>query len=162
MVNIRNAKLSDLKQITRIYNWAVANSSATFDINEQTIEERTVWFGHYGEMHPLIVAEMDGKVAGYACLSKFREKEGYRRSAEVSVYVDPDLHGRGIGKSLLSEILDRGRTLGYHVIIAGITADNEISIKLHEKFGFKASGHLKEVGFKFDRWQDVLFYQLIL
>ena len=159
---IRDAAISDVEDLARIYNWAVANTTASFDINRQTIENRLEWFGHYGGRYPLIVAELDGKVAGYSSLSKFREKEGYAGTVEISVYIDPDYHGKGIGKKLMEEIVDRGRKLGHHVIVACITAGNDISVKMHEKMGFEFCGNMKQVGYKFGKWQDILFYQLTL
>jgi phosphinothricin acetyltransferase len=146
----------------RIYNHAILTSNATFDLQEQTLEERQQWFTHYGGKFPLIVAEEKGQVLGYCGLSSFRSKPAYTNTAEVSIYVDPTCQGKGIGKQLMAEILKRARKLHYHVIIAGITGGNEISIKLHEKFGFQLAGIFREVGYKFDQWQDVHFYQLIL
>jgi len=162
MINIRDARPEDLKRLTEIYNWAVINTTASFDLSEQTVEKRAVWFSHYGGKHPLIVAEVDGIVAGYSSLSKFREKEGYDQTAEISVYVHPEYHRKGIGTMLMEKIISRGRELGHHVIVAGITSGNDVSVKMHEKFGFKFCAHFKEVGFKFGKWQDCLFYQLIL
>jgi L-amino acid N-acyltransferase len=162
MITIRNADISDLERLTEIYNWAVANTTASFDIVQQLVEARKAWFSHYGGAHPLIVAEFDGKIAGYSSLSKFREKEGYAKTVEISVYVDPAFHGQGIGKRLMEEIIKQGRELGHHVVMAAITADNNISIRMHEKLGFKFCGHFREVGHKFGQWQDCIFYQLIL
>lgn len=159
---IREAKNEDLEQLTAIYNWAVENTTASFDFSKQSIEKRREWFSHYGGTHPLIVAEVDGRVLGYSSLSKFRDKEGYARTVEVSVYIHPDFHGKGIGTRLLSEIINKGKALGHHVIVAGITAGNDVSIRMHERFGFKLCGHFSEVGYKFGEWQDCLFYQLIL
>lgn len=161
-IKIRDAVRTDIEQLTCIYNWAVENTTASFDIEPQTVEKRLEWFGHYGGAHPLIIAEIDGTLAGYSSLSKFREKEGYAKTVEISVYIHPEFHGKGIGTVLMEEVIKRGRKLGYHVIIAGITEGNDVSIKLHEKFGFKLSAHLHEVGFKFGKWQDCLFYELIL
>lgn len=162
MITIRKAEISDIERITEIYNWAVANTTASFDIAPQTVEARKTWFGHYGEKHPLIIAEMDGRIAGYSSLSKFREKEGYARTVEISVYVDPAFHGKGIGKRLMEEIICQARELGHHVVMAAITSGNDISVRMHEKFGFAFCGNFREVGHKFGEWQDCLFYQLIL
>lgn len=159
---IRNAVSSDIQRITEIYNWAVENTTASFDINPQTIEQRQEWFSHYGGRHPLIVCETDGVVAGYASLSAYRPKEGYKDTCELSVYVDPRYHGKGIGKKLMKSVVDLGREYGYHVIMSGITAGNDVSIKMHLDMGFKLCGHMKEVGYKFGRFLDCLFYQLLL
>lgn len=159
---IRDAISNDIPDLTRVYNQAVVTSSATFDLRPQTIEERTEWFSHYGGMHPLIVAESDGKVVGYCSLSRFRPKPAYDLTVESSVYVDNTCHGLGIGKALMREALARARQLGHHVVIAGITSGNEASVHLHESLGFRRVGQLREVGRKFDRWHDVHFYQLLL
>jgi phosphinothricin acetyltransferase len=160
--NIRNATLSDLSRITDIYNWAVENTTASFDINSQTLEQRTEWFAKHDEKYPLIVYEFEGKVVGYAGLSEFRSKEGYKNTCELSVYIDPEYHNKGIGKKLMEQIINLGKEIGFHVIISGICADNRICIKMHEKFGFVSCGHMKEVGFKFGVYLDCLFYQLFI
>jgi len=160
--HIRKAEKSDIFRITDIYNWAVENTTASFDINPQTVEQRTIWFSHYGDRHPLVVYEIDGYVAGYASLSEFRSKEGYKSTCELSVYIDPNYQRRGIGNKLMEYIIEVGKEIGFHIIMSGITADNEISIKMHEKLGFEFCGHMKEVGFKFGRYLDCVFYQLII
>lgn len=159
---IRDAVISDMESLRSIYNWAVASTTASFDINEVTLENRMEWFSHYGGIYPLIVAEVDGRVAGYSSLSKFRDKEGYARTVELSVYVSPEYQGKGIGKRLMAEIIERARLLGHHAIMSGITADNTVSIKMHEKLGFENCGRMREVGYKFGAWQDVIFYQLLV
>lgn len=159
---IRRAEEADLSRITEIYNWAVENTTASFDINPQTVEQRAVWFSHYNQKYPLIVCEIDGFVTGYACLSEFRVKEGYKNTCEMSVYIDPNFQNKGIGNRLMGEIIELGKNNGFHTIISVITSDNEVSIKMHEKYGFILSGHLKEAGFKFDRYLDCLFYQLLI
>lgn len=163
-VIIRRAEKADLLRITEIYNWAVENTTASFDINPQTFEQRADWFSHYNQSngrYPLIVCEIDSVVTGYACLSEFKAKEGYRNTCEMSVYIHPDFQNKGIGSRLMGEIIKLGKDNGFHTIISVISSDNEISIKMHEKYGFKLSGHLKETGFKFGKYLDCLFYQLI-
>lgn len=110
----------------------------------------------------MIVAERRGRVIGYASLSRFRDKPGYSRSAEDSVYVHKDFQGNGIGRLLMKEILARAKQLGYHAIVAGIVPPNEASVRLHKGLGFEYVGNFREVGFKFSKWQDVEFYQLFL
>lgn len=162
MAHIRDAVLSDLPSMLAIYNDAVRNLTATFDLEEQNLDERKKWFAKHGDKYPLIVAELDGCVVGYCCLSPFRDKPAYTRSTELSVYISSNYRGHGIGSSLLAEILRRATALGYHTVIGGITGGNAVSVKLHEKFGFKCIGCFKEVGFKFGAWQDVHFYQLMI
>lgn len=162
MVIIREAVLSDVPELLAIYNYYVRTSAATFDLAEQTLPQRQEWFSHYGGPYPLLVAELDGCVVGYSSLSRFRPKPAYDRTAELSVYVAPDKHGHGIGRKLMEELLRLAEELNYHTLIAGITAGNEVSVKLHEKFGFELIGCFKEVGYKFEQWQDVFFYQKIM
>lgn len=163
MVHIREATLEDLPEMLRIYNHSVRHSAATFDLEEQTLEQRKEWFSHYGGKYPLIVAETEnGRIAGYGSLSVFRTKPAYDSTVENSVYLDQDYQGRKIGSLLLQELIVRAKAFGYHAIIAGITEGNDISIRLHEKFGFELIGTFKEVGKKFGEWHSVVFYQLIL
>ncbi|MDP4097996.1 GNAT family N-acetyltransferase [Paenibacillus sp. P96] len=162
MITLREAALQDLPEMLAIYNEAVLNSTATFDLEAQTLEERTVWFHKYGDKHPLIVAEADGKVAGYACLSPFRAKPAYVYSTELSIYIDSGFRGRRIGSTLMTDILERASALGYHTVISGLVGGNEASRRLHEKFGFSYIGAFKEVGLKFGEWHDVHFYQLFM
>lgn len=157
---IRKAEITDISRITEIYNWAVENTTASFDINPQTAEQRSEWFSAHDERHPIIVCEIDGYVVGYASLSNFREKEGYKDTCEISVYIDPQYHRRGIGLALMAAVIERGKEIGFHMIVSGITSDNSISIKMHEKLGFILCGDMKEVGYKFGRYLDCLFYQL--
>jgi len=159
---VRDAIKSDLPALLEIYNHAVRTSPATFDLAPQTLAQRRRWFSGHKGPHPLVVAERGGAVVGYASLSEFRDKPGYSRSAEDSVYVHPEFQGKGIGMLLLREIIARATKLGYHTIIAGIVPPNEASFRLHKRLGFERVGNFREVGFKFSRWQDVTFYQLFL
>ncbi|WP_110113329.1 GNAT family N-acetyltransferase [Bacillus sp. CGMCC 1.16541] len=162
MVIIRQAKQEDLASLVDIYNQSVLQSAATFDLSPVSIEDRQSWFHtHQDPQFPLIVAEKDGVVAGYASLSTYREKEAYKRTTEISIYVDGNQQGHGLGKKLMIAILDLAKQLNYHVVIAGITKGNDKSIKMHKQFGFTFCGEFREVGYKFDQWHDVLFYQLV-
>jgi L-amino acid N-acyltransferase YncA len=162
MLILRDAVKEDVACILHIYNRAILTTTATFDLEEETLEQRLEWFSHYGGNHPLIVAEMDGLVVGYCYLSVFRTKPAYNRTAEISVYINEHYRGKGIGKLLYAEILKRARTLGYRAIIACITAGNEISVRMHKQFGFEWVGQMKQVGFKFNEWLDIEFYELLL
>ncbi|RYL93923.1 N-acetyltransferase family protein [Sporolactobacillus sp. THM7-4] len=161
-VIIREAKIDDLPDMLDIYNDAVRTLTATFDIEEQSLEERRGWYQSHSERYPLIVAESDGKVVGYCSLSKYREKKAYIHSVELSIYISKDYRRKGIGTRLMKEIIARAQKLKYHTIISGITGGNGGSQALHEKFGFSYIGCFREVGFKFGKWQDVHFYQLIV
>ncbi|WNB90597.1 GNAT family N-acetyltransferase [Bacillus sp. NEB1478] len=162
MIQIREAVQQDLPEILEIYNYAIMNLAATFDLKEQSLEERQIWFDKFNEKYPLIVAVEENKVIGYSCLSPFRDKPAYAKTTELSIYIHWGQQGKGIGNLLMKEILQRADTLGYHTVIGGITGGNEASVHLHKKYGFEFVGCFKEVGFKFEVWQDVHFYQLLL
>ncbi|MCE5199767.1 MAG: N-acetyltransferase family protein [Armatimonadota bacterium] len=159
---IRRANEADVTDITRIYNYAILNTTATFDIEPKTIEDRMQWFHRYGDEYPLIVATVDGKVAGWALIRPFGQRKAYRYTVENAVYVDCDYQGKGVGTALLSELISLATDKEYHVILALIVGGNESSIKLHEKFGFEQAGVMREVGCKFDRWLDIIILQKIL
>lgn len=159
MMVIREARIGDLSAMLDIYNDSVRTTSATFDIEEQTLEQRANWFSHYGGQYPLLVAEIGNCVAGYASLSLYREKAAYQRTTESSVYIDEAYRGRGVGKALMVDVLKRAAELGYHTVIAGITEGNEVSKQLHASLGFEYVGCFREVGHKFGQWQDVHYYQ---
>jgi L-amino acid N-acyltransferase len=162
MIKIRDAVIDDLPTMLEIYNDAVKNLTATFDLEEHSLEQRKVWFQQHGGRFPLIVALIDDLVVGYCCLSPYRDKPGYSRSTELSIYLSKEHRGKGIGTFLMKELVSRTRQLGFHTLIGGISSGNIASIKLHEKFGFSFVGRFLEVGFKFGEWQHVDFYQLIL
>jgi len=161
-IKIRKAIGSDLKDITRIYNYAVINTTATFDTKPKTIKSQKEWFNEHSSKYPVIVAENVDRVIGWASLSKWSDRCAYSNTAEISVYVDKDMQGKGIGNLLMAEIIKLARENKLHVIIARISGENGVSIHLHKKYGFTYVGLLKEVGFKFNRYIDVHLMQLIL
>ncbi|RLL43642.1 N-acetyltransferase family protein [Oceanobacillus piezotolerans] len=162
MITIRDAVFEDLQELVDIYNYAIINLTATFDLEPQTIEERKKWFDAHGGAYPLIVAEETGDVIGYATLSPYNIKSAYKATAELSIYIAPDQQGKGIGTKLMEELLKRAEELSYHTLISGITAGNAGSVRLHKRFGFKLVGTMKEVGFKFGEWQNTDYYQLMI
>jgi len=162
-IKIREAQTEDLPELLDIYNYTVRTSTATFQLEPLTLEERQPWFASHRGRYPLLVAEAEsGTVAGYCCISPFRHSGGYAGTVENSIYVHKDFRRKGIAFMLMKEIIARAKELGYHAIIACIAGSNEPSIRLHEQLGFEFSGRLKQVGFKFSRWEDDVFYQLIL
>ncbi|MGC5328763.1 GNAT family N-acetyltransferase [Brevibacillus sp. SYSU BS000544] len=161
-IQIREAVESDLPSLLDIYNAVVRTSPATFDLVEQSLEQRKKWFAKFNDQHPLIVADENGTVVGYASLSTFREKEAYRQTAESSVYIHEEHHGKGVGRLLMTNLLQRAKDLKFHTIVAGITGGNDASVQLHKKLGFQQVGVFREVGFKFGEYHDVAFYQLWL
>lgn len=162
MVEIRDAVSADVPEMMDIYNNAVRNTTFTFDLEEKTLIEREEWFRKYGNPYPLLVAVLQSQVVGYCSLSRFRERAAYDLTVELSIYISETHRGNGIGSALMQEVISRGKTLGFHTVISGITSNNVASQKLHEKFGFAHVGHLREVGKKFGTWQDVHYYQRIL
>ena len=161
---IRWAEQRDLQNLVDIFNYEVLNGTASFSIRPRTLEERTVWFEqHDRDVFPLIAAEEDGRAVGYASLSVYRDNDAYAETVELSVYVDHKYRGRKIGEALMAELLRIAKENGkVHAIVSVITADNKASIRLHEKFGFQYCGITREVGRKFDRWLDAVYYQLII
>ena len=162
---IRKAEQRDLSAITAIYNYEVLNGTATFDIKPKSTEERQQWFDlHNKENHPLIVSENEeGKICGYASLSPYREKEAYRSCVELSVYVAHDSRRQGIATALMSEIINLAKKdTNTHTIVSVITAGNEASKKLHERFGFDFCGTISEVGMKFGKYLSIDNYCLIV
>jgi L-amino acid N-acyltransferase YncA len=161
-IKIRNAEESDLRDITRIYNYAILNTTTTFDTRPKTVKSQEKWFRHHSEKYPVIVAEDKSGIVGWASLSQWSDRCAYDNTAEISVYVDENKQGKGIGNKLIGRIIRLAKKNKLHVIIARIAGENEISVHLHKKYGFTYAGSLKEVGFKFNRYIDVHLMQLIL
>ena len=161
MINVRPAIPDDLPAITEIYNEAVLTTTATFDTETTTVAERQTWFKAHDSCYPVLVAEENDLVYGWASLSRWSPKIGYAGTVEVSLYVGSSFRGQGIGKKLMAAILAEGGSSGHHTVLARIVEGNAISIGLHEAFGFELVGVIREVGYKFDRWLDVWLMQKI-
>ena len=161
MIQIRTAKLDDLKDITEIYNKAILETSATFDTKTKTLEEQKKWFKNHGSKNPIIVAEEDKKIVGWAALTEYSTKCAYSDTAEISLYVKDEYQGKSIGRKLIEEIVKEGEKAGLHTLIARITEGNKKSVYLHESVGFKHVGIYKEVGFKFGKHLDVTLMQKV-
>ena len=159
---IRPAVESDLVAINDIYNHYVLHSTCTYQEESEPLDSRRRWFSHHGGKHPVIVAEADGQVVGWGSISAFHARSAYRHTVENSVYIHHQHLRRGIGSLLLQELIVRSRSLGHRVIIAGIDGGQPASVALHAKFHFERVGHLKQVGFKFGRWLDVIYMELTL
>lgn len=160
---LRPFQWSDVPAITAIYRHYVDNTAITFDTEapgEAAIAEKYAGLVRLG--HPLIVAERAGKTVGYAYASFYRPRAAYRFTCEDSIYLDPAETGRGLGRIMLTELLAQSRAFGFRQMLAVITADTANSIAIHEKFGFERVGHYREVGFKFDRWHDIVHLQRAL
>ncbi len=159
---IRTATVSDLPIINAIYNHYVPISTCTYQYEPESEEARRDWFECHGVKHPIIVAEVENEVVGWGSLSPFRMREGYRHTVEASVYVRHNAHRKGIGRALLSDLIERARQLGHHILVGGASADQSGSIELQEKLGFERVAHFREIGYKFGEWLDVVFMQLRL
>ena len=159
-MDIRDAEVSDLPGLLAIYNDVIATSTAIYSYLPTTLEERTAWWrARIDSGYPVLVAVDPSGVLGFSTFGDFRTWPGYRFTVEHSVHVRADTRGRGVGKELVKALFPRAEALNKHVMIAGVDAANEASIRFHERLGFEKSGHLREVGHKFDRWLDLVFLQ---
>lgn len=161
-VAIRKAELADVPSITDIYNEAVLTTTASFDIDPKTVEDRTKWFQSHDERHPVLVAIVEGKVVGWVSLTRWSDKRAYADTAETSFFVHSAYRGRGIGRKLKAAIIEEARQLRFHTLIARIAESSRESIHVNEDAGFVHVGTLKEVGRKFDKLLGVHIMQKIL
>ncbi len=150
--------------ILGIFNEAIANSTALYDYKPRTIEFMGGWFEskQRGDLPVLGVEDDAGQLLGFASYGPFRPHPAYKYTVEHSVYVDARARGQGVGRMLLGAIILAAEKQDYHVMVGGIDAANAISIRLHESLGFQSCGIVRHAGFKFGRWLDLAFYQLIL
>lgn len=154
--NIRNVKETDALQIALIYRHYVKNTTVTFDIVSPTVGEITEKIKKITKKYPWIVLEIDGKIVGYAYASGFREREAYKFTTEVSIYLSKESTSQGIGHLLANELIKKLKLCGYYTAIAGITANNKSSIRFFESLGFKNCGNYLNVGYKNGEWLSVL------
>jgi phosphinothricin acetyltransferase len=160
---IRQAAVEDAGAILDIYNHAILNTTAVYSYEPHTIAMRLDWLEDKNRSNiPVFVADVDGKVAGFATYGPFRAWAAYQYTIEHSVYVHADYRRQGIAKKLLMQLIEAVKQKPVHTIIAGIDADNEASLQLHQQLGFIQIGTFKQVGYKFNRWLDLKFMQLIL
>lgn len=160
---IREATLEDLPQLLDIYNDVIVNTTAVYDYEAHTLDMRRQWFEIKQQQgFPVFVAEENGEIAGFSSIGPFRAWQAYKFTVENSVYVKASFRGRGVAKMLMQPLIDAARALGLHTIVSGIDATNEASINLHKAFGFEEVAHFKQVGYKFGRWLDLKFLQLVL
>ena len=159
---IREVGAGDGKRICEIYNYYVQNTCISFEedpVSQEEIEKR---IAAITPAYPYLIYEMDGEILGYAYANRWKERSAYRYVAEVTVYIDKDHLGKGIGRELLKALLDESKKRGFHALMAVIALPNEASVRLHEEFGFKKAAHFTEVGYKQDRWIDVGYWELLL
>ena len=159
---IRDARTADLPAVREVYNYYVANSTVTFDEDAMTLRE---WKSKFAYLHklglPFLVAESPtGQLLGYALVAPWKQKRAYRFTVENSIYLGPAAAGKGLGRALLAELIERSKAAGLKEMIAVIADQGaEASIALHEKFGFTEIGRMGRVGFKFDRWLGTILLQ---
>jgi phosphinothricin acetyltransferase len=161
---IRECTENQLPEILAIFNDAILNSTALYDYKIRTMEMMHDWYAEKQKgKYPVLGAfDENNTLLGFATYGMFRVRPAYKYTVEHSVYVRSDARGAGVGKWLLKKIIEKAEEQNYHVLVGGIDASNMISIRLHEKAGFEFCGLIKQSGFKFGKWLDLAFYQLIL
>lgn len=162
-VLIRASIDSDVPTILKINNHEILHSTVNYDYEPKTLEWQLDWFEQKMKAgFPVLVAETEGKVLGFATYGTFRAKPGYRFTVEHSVYLSTEARGKGIGKLLMTDLIQIAKNSGYHTMIGGIDGSNEQSFRFHEKLGFREVARFKETARKFDSWLDLIFMQLML
>jgi len=162
-VLVRTATLDDAAALLEIYNHEVLTSTVTFDLVPRTLAEQALWITDRSGAHVVLVAEAaNGTVVGFGALSAYRERAGYATTVEDSVYVHEDHRREGVGRLLLTELIERATAHGFHALMAKVVAGHDASIALHNEAGFVVVGHEREVGRKFGRWLDVVLLELLL
>ena len=155
---------AQLSEILEMFNEAILNTTSVYDYNPRTMDDMLAWY--YAKIkndYPLIgLFNPLGELLGFGTYGPFRTRPAYKYSIEHSIYVRSDMRGKGLGKVLLKEIIDQANREDYHVLVGGIDSNNIISINLHEKMGFVFAGTIRHAGYKFGKWLDLSFYQLIL
>ena len=159
---IRPVKSNDAMAICSIYNYYIKETVISFEETPISIKEMESRIRDISTTYPWLVWEEEGKLIGYAYVNKWKERSAYGFSVEDSIYLKQGYEHKGIGRKLLTRILDEVKKTNIHAVIAGITLPNEQSVLLHEKLGFKKVAQFDEVGFKCDRWLDVGYWELIL
>lgn len=150
-------------EIQAIFNDAIVTSTALYDYEPRSAEQMAEWFAvrEKGGYPVIGLINDDDELAGFGFLGPFRHYAGYRYTVEHGLYVRQDFRGRGLGRQLLDELVRRAEKQGYHAMIGVIDAGNQASIALHEKCGFILTGRMNQIGYKFGRWLDVVYYQKI-
>jgi phosphinothricin acetyltransferase len=161
-MQLRLATLDDAEAIREIYNLEVTTSTVTFDLVPRSLEDQRAWQAARSGAHAVLGAEVDGAVAGFGSLSKWRDRPAYSTTVEDSIYIHRGHQGQGLGKALLAELVATATAHGFHACMARIVGGHEASIALHRACGFEVVGTEKEVGRKFNRWLDVVLMERML
>jgi len=162
-MQIRNAVEADFDQITAIYNEVLTNSTAIYNDRPATTDERIAWWrDRLGQGYPVLVAADGDRIAGFASFGDFRSWPGYRFTVEGTVHIHSEARGQGVGTTLLTALIEKAKALGKHTMIAGVDSENAASLHFLERFGFERAGLVRQVGFKFNRFLDLVFLQYLL
>ena len=162
-MKIRLATIDDAEAIRAIYNREVLGSTVTTDLVARSPEDQLAWMDEHSGAHPAVVAvDEQGAVCGFGSLSPYRSRPAYRTTVEDSVYVHPDHQGRGVGRELLTELVNLAGAHGFHAVMARIVGDHAASVGLHRACGFEEVGVKREVARKFGRWLDVVLMQRLV
>ena len=159
---IRNATLNDTSAICDIYNHYIKNTIITFEEEPLTNEAMQGRIEEVTATLPWLVFENENNIVGFAYASRWNGRCAYRYAVESTIYLAPNATGRGIGKQLYRELIDILKQQSMHSIIGGVTLPNPASVALHKKLGFKKVAHFEQVGWKFNQWIDVAYWELIL
>jgi phosphinothricin acetyltransferase len=158
--HIRSAVANDAAAIAEIYGHHVIHGTATFDITPPATSDWEAKIAEVlGRNWPFIIAEVSGRVVGYAYAAQFRDRPAYAGTCENSIYVAPDLVGHGVGASLMAELIGRASSCGFGQMIAVIGGAEPASVALHLKSGFTEAGRLRDVGLKFGKFLDTIYMQ---
>jgi len=159
---IRSVLPEDAPRIAEIYNHYIEQTAITFEEQPVSFDEVARRIAEITQGLPWVVYTDHGTVSGYCYASPWRSRSAYRFSVESSIYVAPSFGGRGVGTALYEHLLDDLKARGLHAVMGGITLPNEVSVRLHEKLGFRKVGQFQEVGFKAGRWRDVGYWERLL
>lgn len=162
-IEIRPAGSDDLEAMLAIYNDAIINTTAVYDYQPRAADAQRQWFEtKQAQRLPVLVAIDNARIVGFGSFGPFRPWPAYQYTVENSLYVDSAFRRKGAGTALLASLVTAAQTAGYHAMVAGIDATNEASLALHRKAGFEPVAHFREVGWKFDRWLDLVFMEKML
>ncbi|MDY0780353.1 N-acetyltransferase family protein [Tenacibaculum sp. IB213877] len=159
---IRKVTPKDAKAITDIYNYYVRTSVATLEENEVSEKYFTDQINEVTQKFPWFVYEVNNEIIGFANASAWKTRSGYKKSVQLTIYLSPNTTSKGIGSLLYESVINELQKLDVHILMGGISLPNDASVRLHEKFGFVKSAHFKEIGYKFNNWVDVGYWQLVL
>lgn len=163
MIKIRPVEYSDAETITEIYNHYITNTTVSFETEPLTISEMSCRIKEISTQYPYFVAEQEGRVVGYCYVHQWKEREAYSHTFEVTIYLAPQSKGQGIGSIMLRHLIEVCKTMkSCHALISCITEENKESIEFHKHMGFEIVSHFKDVGYKFDRWLNVVDMEMLI